>query len=231
MGEGAFSEPAEEEAEPVESQPPPQQQQHRLQQQQQQQRGSDGFIQRLLVEWWRRTDASLKWPVAIFLPLYLLVTLAFGPSVSSDLTPLWLIGPLLLSLSLLLLSHLSSLSLALLQRTTERRQLALSYFRELLAYAKSGRLPEDAQMLLVVAGMEVRARGRRVLDSLERRKGELVVYVESGRMAEEVGNKVERWGVERWEELCDWTMERGEDASDWMRVFKRKAGKVLGKVF
>ncbi|KAL7138949.1 hypothetical protein ABFS83_09G017400 [Erythranthe nasuta] len=43
-------------------------------------------------------DATIKIPLLIFTPLYLAVNLVYGPEVSKELTPLWILGPLIVAL-------------------------------------------------------------------------------------------------------------------------------------
>ncbi|CAI5962613.1 unnamed protein product [Closterium sp. NIES-64] len=148
-----------------------------------------------VLAWWVTAATWVKWPVAIFLPLFAVVNILFGAATAADLAPLWLLGPLLLSASLRLSHSLLQLSLTLLNRTAPQRQLLLTPCHR----------PGEAAAL--------------------------VVYVNSGRMAEDVQSKAERWAVARWEELCDWTIVRAEDASDWLRVTQRRLGKVVEKVF
>ncbi|GJP44138.1 hypothetical protein CLOM_g3535 [Closterium sp. NIES-68] len=184
-----------------------------------------------VLAWWATAASWVKWPVAIFLPLFALVNIIFGAAAATDLTPLWLLGPLLLSASLRLSHSLHQLSLTLLHRTAPQRQLLLARGTELAGYLCSGNVPEDARKLLGKLQEEVEEKGRYSLSVVQERRAALVVYVNSGRMAEDVQSKAERWAVERWEQLCDWTIMRAEDTSDWLRVTRRRLGKVLEKVF
>ncbi|XP_011101307.1 uncharacterized protein LOC105179393 [Sesamum indicum] len=43
-------------------------------------------------------DASIKIPLLLFTPLYLAVNLVYGSKVSKELTPLWILGPLVIAL-------------------------------------------------------------------------------------------------------------------------------------
>lgn len=43
-------------------------------------------------------DAAIKIPAMIFIPLYLAVNMKYGPEVATELTPLWICGPLLVAL-------------------------------------------------------------------------------------------------------------------------------------
>ncbi|KAL3642333.1 hypothetical protein CASFOL_013148 [Castilleja foliolosa] len=43
-------------------------------------------------------DATIKIPLLIFAPLYLAVNILCGPKVSRELTPLWILGPLIMAL-------------------------------------------------------------------------------------------------------------------------------------
>lgn len=43
-------------------------------------------------------DAAIKIPAMIFIPMYLAVNMKYGPEVAKELTPLWIVGPLLVAL-------------------------------------------------------------------------------------------------------------------------------------
>ncbi|CAI5521877.1 unnamed protein product [Closterium sp. Naga37s-1] len=184
-----------------------------------------------VLAWWATAATWVKWPVAIFLPLFAVVNILFGAATAADLAPLWLLGPLLLSASLRLSHSLLQLSLTLLNRTAPQRQLLLTHATDLAGYLRSGNVPEDVRKLLGKVQEEVEEKRRSALSVVQERRAALVVYVNSGRMAEDVQSKAERWAVARWEELCDWTIVRAEDASDWLRVTQRRLGKVVEKVF
>lgn len=48
---------------------------------------------------WGRMQAWIKWPIAIFLPWFLFISAFYGTSVSMDLLPFWIIGPLMASIA------------------------------------------------------------------------------------------------------------------------------------
>ncbi|KAH9322969.1 hypothetical protein KI387_017608, partial [Taxus chinensis] len=47
-----------------------------------------------IVKLWQNSEVWIKWPLAIFLPCFFAVTVLYGNEISSELTPLWIIGPL-----------------------------------------------------------------------------------------------------------------------------------------
>ncbi|PNX97394.1 hypothetical protein L195_g020623 [Trifolium pratense] len=48
-------------------------------------------------------DATIKIPLLIFVPLYLAVNLKYGAEVSKELTPLWVFGPLILAIHIMII--------------------------------------------------------------------------------------------------------------------------------
>eukprot|EP00250_Pteridium_aquilinum_P016532 c23144_g5_i1 orf=233-1219(-) len=59
------------------------------------------------IHWWESSQPWIKWPIAIFAPWFLLVSVFYGASASMDLLPLWTIGPLFTALAIKASTHLS----------------------------------------------------------------------------------------------------------------------------
>lgn len=51
-----------------------------------------------ILEFWKSSDVSIKWPLAVFFPCYFAITVFFGFRASNDLLPLWIIGPLMMGI-------------------------------------------------------------------------------------------------------------------------------------
>ncbi|KAK2442907.1 hypothetical protein P8452_21322 [Trifolium repens] len=54
-------------------------------------------------------DATIKIPLLIFVPLYLAVNLKYGAEVSKELTPLWVFGPLIVAINIMIIRGLYAL--------------------------------------------------------------------------------------------------------------------------
>ncbi|GAB2274218.1 hypothetical protein Dimus_008985 [Dionaea muscipula] len=54
-----------------------------------------GEMLKMVISYFLGLDATLKIPLMIFIPLYLGINLVYGVEVSKNLTPLWIVGPLL----------------------------------------------------------------------------------------------------------------------------------------
>ncbi|XP_004501900.2 uncharacterized protein [Cicer arietinum] len=64
-------------------------------------------------------DATIKIPLLIFVPLYLAVNVKFGAEVSKELTPLWIFGPLIVAIHIMIIRGLCALYALSFNRTVK----------------------------------------------------------------------------------------------------------------
>lgn len=64
-------------------------------------------------------DAAITIPLLIFVPLYLAVNVKYGAEVSKELTPLWVFGPLIVALHIIIIRGLCALYASSFNRTVE----------------------------------------------------------------------------------------------------------------
>ncbi|XP_020589699.1 uncharacterized protein LOC110031017 [Phalaenopsis equestris] len=87
-----------------------------------------------------RLDASISLPLVIFIPWFLTIRIVHGAEVTKELTPLWIIGPLVISLYINIIKGLCSLyAFCFIQTLTIARNLP-SYCRLLRGYIIDGKL-------------------------------------------------------------------------------------------
>ncbi|KAH7425914.1 hypothetical protein KP509_11G077100 [Ceratopteris richardii] len=123
---------------------------------------------------WENLQPWVKWPISIFAPWFLLVSLVYGTSASMDLLPLWIIGPLLTGLTMR-----SSLQLCESYKkwVVHRKMVeAFLYVRDGLM---TGQLPRRTVEYLVTSLMELIAHSTR-------KKEECKEFFQSGRHLEVV---------------------------------------------
>ncbi|MCO5567661.1 hypothetical protein L7F22_021355 [Adiantum nelumboides] len=118
--------------------------------------------------WWESSQPWVKWPVSIFIPWFLLVSLSYGISASKDLLPLWVIGPLLTGLAL-------KASIQLFE--SYRQWLVDSNLTQSITFVtegvKTGELPRQVVEALASRFEEVRING-------VKKKEELEIFFRSG---------------------------------------------------
>ncbi|MCO5573813.1 hypothetical protein L7F22_027588 [Adiantum nelumboides] len=112
--------------------------------------------------WWESSQPWVKWPVSIFIPWFLLVSLSYGISASKDLLPLWVIGPLLTGLAL-------KASIQLFE--SYRQWLVDSNLTQSITFViegvKTGELPRQVVEALASRFEEVRINGVKKKEELE----------------------------------------------------------------
>lgn len=93
-------------------------------------------------------DAMIKIPLLIFVPLYLAVNIVYGAEVSKELTPFWVLGPLIIALYIKMLKGLAALYVFSFKQTVKVLRNLPSFY--LLAYnhIAQGKIKEDLQAYL-----------------------------------------------------------------------------------
>lgn len=88
-------------------------------------------------------DATIAVPLLIFIPLYLGVNVVYGAEVSRELTPLWIIGPLMVALYVKLLRGIIALYAFSFKQTVKVIKNLPTYSSITYKYIAEGKLKQD----------------------------------------------------------------------------------------
>ncbi|CAJ1943822.1 unnamed protein product [Sphenostylis stenocarpa] len=116
-------------------------------------------------------DATIKIPFLIFAPFYLAVNVVYGAEVSKELTPLWVLGPLIVALYVMMMRWLCALYIFSFKQTVKVIKNSPSYFMLAYIYVFCGKLKEDIdahilQPILRIKNTDYRQLGRKKLKEL-----------------------------------------------------------------
>lgn len=117
-------------------------------------------------------DAAIKIPFLIFAPLYLAINVTYGREVSKELTPLWILGPLLVALYVKLFRGLWALYLFTFKQTVKVVKNLPVYYLTAYQYVVNGKLKEDIhsrvwQPVVDVKNLDYKELSRRKLKELQ----------------------------------------------------------------
>lgn len=90
-------------------------------------------------------DATIKIPLLIFIPLYLVVNVIYGAEVSKELAPLWVFGPLIVVLYIKMLQGLCKLYAYCFKQTVKIVKSLPTYYLIAYNYVAHGKLKEDVR--------------------------------------------------------------------------------------
>jgi hypothetical protein len=170
--------------------------------------------------WWRETDPWIKWPIAIFVPFYLLVTICFGLSVSQDLLPLWILGPLSTGIIIRQFCRAAELSRIVAEKTaSQRAQLSVTTLA-LYKDAKDGTLPDKAKSL-------VESKVSELEETVTTKRSEISVYVSSGQAAASAKD----FSINKAHEFGEYAVDQYADYMEWWRPKGRALSRLLKKIF
>ncbi|RDX60932.1 hypothetical protein CR513_60887 [Mucuna pruriens] len=130
-------------------------------------------------------DATIKIPLLIFVPFYLAVNVKYGAEVSKELTPLWVLGPLVVATQVVIFRWLCALYAFSFKQTVKFLKNSPSYCILVYSYVLRGKLKEDIstyvlQPILSVKNRNYKQLTRRKLKELQERIVEMYLdYVES----------------------------------------------------
>ncbi|XP_028778281.1 uncharacterized protein LOC114734805 isoform X2 [Neltuma alba] len=135
-----------EEAEEIIGEPPPGVSQETPQEPQSQGRGEV-----LKAAWFHfaALDATIKVPFLIFVPFYLAVNVTYGAGVSRELTPLWVLGPLIVAVYITIFRKLWTLYVFSFKQTIKVLKGMPSFCVLAFSYVFSGKLKEDIGALIL----------------------------------------------------------------------------------
>ncbi|XP_061366827.1 uncharacterized protein LOC133309970 [Gastrolobium bilobum] len=88
-------------------------------------------------------DATIKIPFLIFAPFFLAVNVIYGAEVSKDLTPLWVLGPIVVALYIMIVRKLCALYVFSFKQTVKILKNLPSYCILAYSYIFCGKLKED----------------------------------------------------------------------------------------
>ncbi|XP_061362968.1 uncharacterized protein LOC133306655 [Gastrolobium bilobum] len=94
-------------------------------------------------------DATIKIPLLVFVPFYLAVNVIYGAEVSKELTPLWVLGPLIMAIYIMIMRRLCALYAFSFNMTVKVLKNSPSYCILAYNYVFCGKLKEDISAHLV----------------------------------------------------------------------------------
>ncbi|KAL4012468.1 hypothetical protein IC575_029570 [Cucumis melo] len=130
-------------------------------------------------------NAAVKIPLLIFVPLYLVVNVSYGAEVSRELTPLWILGPLLTALYVKLFQWICALYVFSFKQTAKLIMNSPSYYWTVHHYIIQGKLKEQfvarfVQPIINIKNLDYKELSKRKLIELRERAMEKYLdYVES----------------------------------------------------
>lgn len=104
-----------------------------------------GEILKVVLCYFLGLDATITVPLLIFIPLYLAVNVKYGSQVSRELTPLWVIGPLIVALYVKLVRWIFALYVFSFKQSVKVIKNLPTYYSIALNYIAEGKLKEDIQ--------------------------------------------------------------------------------------
>ncbi|XP_004508882.1 uncharacterized protein [Cicer arietinum] len=141
----------------------------------------------LKVAWstFQALDATIKIPLLIFAPFFLAVNAIYGAEVSKELTPLWVMGPLIVALYIMMVRVLCALYVYSFKQTVKVIKSLPSYCNLAYSYVYDGKLKEDIkahilQPILSIKNADYKQLTRKMLKVLAEWIGERYLdFVES----------------------------------------------------
>ncbi|CAN1845853.1 hypothetical protein LINPERHAP1_LOCUS37994 [Linum perenne] len=101
-------------------------------------------------------SATIKIPILIFIPLYLAINKIYGAQVSKELTPLWILGPLVAALYVKLIQGLSALYAFTFNHTVRILRDLPTYYKVSRSYIAEGKLKQDIETRIIQPIVELR---------------------------------------------------------------------------
>lgn len=130
-------------------------------------------------------DATIKIPLLIFVPWYLAVKFAYGAEVSKELTPLWILGPLVVALYIKMLRGIIGLYVFSFKQTVKVITNLPTYCIVAYTYVAHGKLKDDLlarfwQPLVDIRNLDYKMVSKRKMKELQEWFMEMYLdYVES----------------------------------------------------
>ncbi|KAL2898680.1 C-X-C chemokine receptor type 5 [Bienertia sinuspersici] len=104
-----------------------------------------GEVLKVVLCYFLGLDATIMVPLLIFIPLYVAVNVKYGSQVSRELTPLWVIGPLIVALYVKLLRVIFALYVFSFKQSVKIMKNLPTYYATTRNYLAEGKLKEDIE--------------------------------------------------------------------------------------
>lgn len=88
-------------------------------------------------------DATVKVPLLLFIPFYLAINVAYGAQVSKELTPLWILGPLVIALYVKIFQGICALYVFTFKQTVKVIKNSPAYTMMVYTYIADGKLKDE----------------------------------------------------------------------------------------
>ncbi|KAG9138032.1 hypothetical protein Leryth_001296 [Lithospermum erythrorhizon] len=106
-------------------------------------------LARAVLRYFVGLDATIVIPLLIFVPSYLMVNLVYGAEISKEVTPLWILGPLICALYIKMLRGVFALYAFSFNQTVKVVKNLPTYFLAVYSYLARGQLKKDIHLRLV----------------------------------------------------------------------------------
>ncbi|CAN0890354.1 hypothetical protein LINGRAHAP2_LOCUS16387 [Linum grandiflorum] len=100
--------------------------------------------------------ATIKIPILIFIPLYFSINTIYGAEVSKELTPLWILGPLVAALYIKLIQGISALYAFSFRQTVRIVMNLPAYYKASRSYIAEGKLKQDIETRVIQPVVKIR---------------------------------------------------------------------------
>ncbi|CAD5335688.1 unnamed protein product [Arabidopsis thaliana] len=98
--------------------------------------------------WFWSLDAAIKIPLLLFVPAFLAVYAICGAEVTKELSPMWVVGPLIIALYIKMFQGLCSLYAFCFNQTIKMIRNLPSYYLVAYQYIADGKLKDDVKALV-----------------------------------------------------------------------------------
>lgn len=107
-------------------------------------------------------DAMIKMPLLIFVPLFLVINVVHGAAVSKELTPLWIIGPIIVAVYVKMFRAICALYVFALKRTLKIIKDVPTYYAVARSFTAPGKLKEALSEMLDTKNLDFKDISKRV---------------------------------------------------------------------
>lgn len=103
-------------------------------------RGESGQLLKSMAMHFLKLDAAISLPLLIFIPFYLTVRMVYGAEVTRELTPMWVLGPLIVAIYVKIIQGLCALYVSCFMLTVRLVKNFPSYYLLVYNYLAEGKL-------------------------------------------------------------------------------------------
>uniref|UniRef100_A0A1J3HCN8 Uncharacterized protein n=1 Tax=Noccaea caerulescens TaxID=107243 RepID=A0A1J3HCN8_NOCCA len=101
-----------------------------------------------VLSWFWSLDAAIKIPLLLFVPAFLAVNAIYGGEVTKELSPLWIVGPLIVALYIKMFQGLCALYAFCFNQSIKMIRNLPSYYLVAYHYIAHGKLRDDVRALV-----------------------------------------------------------------------------------